>query len=81
MEHRLNKNASQQQIKNNYSRSTRQNKEAQLGSESRSGKSYNMNSEQNYIPINKTSLPKDTEPKPRNEETNFRKQNQSQTYP
>ena len=60
-EHRLNKNVSHQQITNNNSRPTRQNKKVQLGSDSTSGKSYNMNSEQNYIQINKTSSPKDTE--------------------
>ena len=52
-EHRLNKYVSQQQITNNNSRPTRQNKKAQLGSESTSGKSSNMNSEQNFIPIKK----------------------------
>ena len=46
MEHRLNKNAPQKKITHNNSRQTKQNKKAQLGSESTSGGRYNKTSEQ-----------------------------------
>ena len=56
-EHRLNKNAPQKKNTNNKSRPTRQNKKAQLGSESTSGENCNKNSKKNF------SSPKDIEPK------------------